>query len=101
MYLKVSSETITYTGKMKEKIILSVSILLISISVAAHLKLSPIFSDYMIVQRDAPVKIYGKGIHQNCVKVNFDGVDFQTKVEQDSSCKVTLPAFALNKKYNR
>lgn len=99
MYLKVSSETITYTGKMKEKIILSVSILLISISVAAHLKLSPIFSDYMIVQRDAAVKIYGKGIHQNCVKVNFDGVDFQTKVEQDSSWQVTLPAFALNKNY--
>lgn len=55
----------------------------------------------MIVQRDAPVKIYGKGIPQNSVNVNFDGVDFQTKVEQDSSWKVTLPAFALNKKYNR
>ncbi len=70
---------------MKEKIILSASILLISISVAAHLKLSPIFSNYMIAQRDAPVKIYGKGLPQNSVKVNFYGVDFQTIAEKDSS----------------
>ncbi|PXV59983.1 sialate O-acetylesterase [Dysgonomonas alginatilytica] len=85
---------------MKEKIILSVYIIFISISVtAANLRLSPLFSDYMIVQRDAPVKIYGKGIPGNNVEINFEGAGFQTKIEKDSSWLITLPEFALNKNY--
>lgn len=90
-----------YIDTMKVRVVLSVFGLLISVSLAAsNLKLSPIFSDFMIVQRNAPVKIYGKGIPENNVIIDCNGTGFLTKVEKDSSWLATLPALTLNKNYN-
>lgn len=86
---------------MSRKLILIQLILLCAIGAKpVNLKLSPLFSDHMIVQRDEPVKIFGKGLPNLPVSITFENQRYQTTVDRDSSWQIVLPNFKLKKEYN-
>ena len=54
-------------------------------------KLSAIFGDQMVLQRNKPVSIWGKGAPGEKVTVTFGSIRMNTKVATDSSWKIQLP----------
>lgn len=52
--------------------------------------LSPLISDGMVVQREAEVSIWGKGIPGENLKLTFLDKDYNTLVEEDGSWKILL-----------
>jgi sialate O-acetylesterase len=57
-----------------------------------QLNLSKIFSDNMVLQRDEPIVIWGKGNPQDLIQVNLDGKIQRTKTLVDSTWKVKFKA---------
>lgn len=51
----------------------------------AQLKVAEIFSDNMLLQRDKPVKIWGKGIPGSSISVQFSNTKRNTVVDSDSA----------------
>lgn len=62
-------------------------------------RLSPLFSNNMIVQREQPVKIFGYGNPNEIIKISLDGDLYKTTVDRDSLWQIMLPAFDLGNKY--
>lgn len=56
----------------------------------AQLKVAGIFSDNMLLQRDKPVKIWGKGIPGSSISVLFSNTKRNTVVDNDSAWLVTF-----------
>jgi sialate O-acetylesterase len=76
-------------ARMK-KIILLTCILGFSISISAAIRLPKIFSDNMVLQRDAPVKIWGWADRQANISVMFQGQTAETKSNSKGFWMVTL-----------
>ncbi|WP_268033703.1 sialate O-acetylesterase [Algoriphagus sp. PAP.12] len=57
----------------------------------SEVTLPRIISESMVLQRDQPVSIWGKGIPGENVRVSVAGVMSSTEVENDSTWKVGLP----------
>ncbi|MBK8880013.1 MAG: sialate O-acetylesterase [Haliscomenobacter sp.] len=61
------------------------------LSLAAQWNIAPVFSDYMVLQRDQPISVWGKGVPGEEVAVVFSGKTNRTEVAPDSSWLVVLP----------
>ena len=57
---------------------------------AGDLKLHPVFSSNMVLQRDQPVNVFGSGKPGTSVSVSFAGQTLPTTVQQDGKWKVVL-----------
>ena len=64
---------------------------------SAQLKCADIFSDHMVLQRDEPVSIWGKGVPGKVVEVKFNTVIRKATVKTDSSWMVAFQPQALNR----
>lgn len=58
----------------------------------ADVRLPGLFSDYMVIQRDKPVNVWGWADPDESVSVSFAGTTESTKAGQDGKWKVQLPA---------
>ena len=56
-----------------------------------------IFGDGMVLQRDKPVRVWGKAAAGEAVTVAFAGRTAQTQAAADGAWRVELPAFAASK----
>ena len=65
-------------------------LLFLPILAAGQLTLSPVFSDHMVMQRDAPLRIWGKGIPGKKISVSFDKQKHTSIVQKDSSWIIAL-----------
>ena len=65
---------------------------LVCFSSAGALELPNIFSDHMVLQREAPVRIWGKAEPGALVQVNFSGESVSSKVADDGRWELYLPA---------
>lgn len=57
----------------------------------AQWEVAPVFSDYMILQRNQPIRIWGKGAPGAVVSVQFSALEQTTTVQQDSSWMLVMP----------
>ncbi|HEX3044824.1 MAG TPA: sialate O-acetylesterase, partial [Bacillota bacterium] len=62
-------------------------------------KLSPLFSDGMVLQRDVPVKIWGCATVEAGVTITFLGRTYQTTAGPDGRWTVVLPAIPTGGPY--
>jgi sialate O-acetylesterase len=74
-----------------KNILTSIILLLAMSSAQAQLKLSKVFADSMIIQRNQPIKIWGKAIPNQVVTVTFNEQKYTSKTSTDSSFICTLP----------
>ncbi len=65
---------------------------------AAPLKISSLFSDGMVIQRDMPVHVFGTGKVGGTVSVSFKANTSQVKVNKDGRWFVALPEVSVSKK---
>lgn len=61
-----------------------------SLFINAEVKLAGIFSDNMVLQRDAPVKIWGWADKDENIKVKFNGQKLNTRAKKNASWEITL-----------
>ena len=61
---------------------------------SAQLRLSAIFSDHMVLQRDKPVKIWGSAVPGEKVHVNIGNVKAMAIADNTGHWMVTLPSFS-------
>jgi sialate O-acetylesterase len=81
------------------KIPLSVLFILICTQASSQLRLSAIFSDHMILQRDKPVKIWGAARAGDAVRVAVGKVERTAVTDQEGKWLVSLPAFGAGGPY--
>lgn len=74
--------------KLNIKIILISCFCLASMSLQATIRLSPVFSDNMVLQRDKPIKLWGWADKGETIEVNF--INQEKKVKADKSGNWTL-----------
>lgn len=72
--------------------------LLIIIPCFSQLKLASLFSDNMILQRNKPIKIFGKGIPGETVVVKFGGSKKKSIVNKDSAWAILFKSQKENNK---
>ena len=53
---------------------------------------APIFSDYMVLQRDTPIRVWGTGRPGEAVKVTFRETSLSATADRNGDWKVELPA---------
>lgn len=75
-----------------KKIILFSLLLLISLDNFAQLKLPKLISNHLILQRDKPIKIWGKAIPNADVNLLFDKDSFMTRADESGNWEFLLPA---------
>ena len=56
------------------------------------LRLPSVFGSHMVVQRDAPLPVWGQGEPGDTIQVSAMGVRRSTKVSSDGTWQVKLPA---------
>ncbi|GAA4442220.1 hypothetical protein GCM10023091_28610 [Ravibacter arvi] len=66
---------------------------------AKELSVARIFSDYMVLQRDKPVPVWGTGTPDDEVAVQLGGHSFRCKVGSDGRWQGNLPAFPAGGPY--
>ncbi|WP_343702576.1 hypothetical protein [Chitinophaga sp.] len=71
-------------------------ILLLPLAANAQLRVAPIFSNHMVLQRDAPIRIWGKSLPDKSVTVRFAGKEQKTLAGKDSSWRVSFPPQKFN-----
>ncbi|GHS98630.1 9-O-acetylesterase [Bacteroidia bacterium] len=62
-----------------------------AISAFGQIRLPQLISDGMIVQRDAPVKIWGWASPNEAVRLNFTGSAYKTVADKDGNWEIQLP----------
>jgi len=79
---------------MKKGIVCAVIVLLFTLSpsVAAELKLASPFTENMVLQREKPIPVWGKGKPGAEVAVSLNNNTVRAKVGKDGNWKVILPA---------
>lgn len=83
------------------KIALGCCFILLSISMAfAQVSLPRLIRDSMILQRDAPVKIWGWAAKNEKVKITFNHKIYKTVADAESKWNVVLPATKAGGPYN-
>lgn len=75
--------------KLIRSLILS-SLVLIAGSIHATVKLSTIFSDNMILQRDQPIRIWGKADKMESIEIHFLDQIKKTKADKNGNWIITL-----------
>ena len=60
-------------------------------SLRAELRVSPMFGDHMVLQRELPVPVWGKADPGDTVTVRFAGQEAQTRAGQDGKWMLQLP----------
>ena len=65
----------------------------------AIVTLPSVFSDNMVIQRDLPVKLWGRADQGESVSVTFNGVTVKTRTEKDGIWRVQLKAFPYGGPY--
>ncbi|MBQ6473899.1 MAG: beta galactosidase jelly roll domain-containing protein [Victivallales bacterium] len=76
---------------------LVVGALLCACGAMAALKVNPVFTSNMVLQREKPISFFGTGDKGKTVKVTFAGEESESKVE-DGSWQVTFPAMKVDHK---
>ena len=71
---------------------------LLSLPLAADVKLPAIFGNDMVVQRDAPLRVWGNADANEAVTVSFNGKKASTKTASSGLWSVELPAPKLDDK---
>ncbi|KQS30884.1 sialate O-acetylesterase [Dyadobacter sp. Leaf189] len=61
-------------------------------AVDSKLALAPVFSDHMVLQRNKPIKVYGKAAGGGNVTVEFLGQKIRAKADQSGKWNVVFPA---------
>ncbi|MCU0395960.1 MAG: sialate O-acetylesterase, partial [Chitinophagaceae bacterium] len=67
------------------------SCFLLPLLAMAQWEVAPVFSDGMMLQRNQPIRIWGKGVPGTSVSVQFSGMEKSTTVQPDSSWMLVLP----------
>lgn len=67
-----------------------VFLLWLPLGMCGQLKLSPVFSSHMVLQRDRPVTVWGKAIPGNAVEVQIGTENSKGLVQDDSTWQVVL-----------
>lgn len=65
--------------------------LLISLPASAELTVSSVFADNMVLQRDAELRVWGEADAGDSVKVTFNGVTKESRVEDNGEWLLILP----------
>lgn len=74
------------------KRILSLLLLAISTTLSAKVTLPKFFSDHMVLQREAPITIYGWATPGKIVKISFKNQNLEGKTNANGEWNVTFPA---------
>ena len=72
--------------------ILACAILSLAAQAHAELRVSPMFGDHMVLQREMPVPVWGKADAGDAVTVRFAGQEAQTRAGADGKWMLQLPA---------
>lgn len=56
------------------------------------IKMPTVFCDYMVLQRDKPIKVWGEVLPNKEVIISFDEVSYATQCDQDGKFSTYLPA---------
>lgn len=67
-------------------------LLFFSAATQAQLKISPLFADHMVIQRDKIFRVTGTAVPGKTVRVNFSGITRQTQADKHASWVVVFPA---------
>jgi sialate O-acetylesterase len=65
-------------------------------SVSAQLQLADCFADHMVLQRNQLNPVWGKGNPEATILLEFGNIKIETKIQQDSSWRLVLPALKAN-----
>jgi len=65
-------------------------------SLAADLRLSPVFGDHMVLQRDKPVKVWGWADSGEKITVEFAGQRKTAKAAKDGTWQVVLDPMSVS-----
>jgi sialate O-acetylesterase len=76
-------------------LILSVFCIVFAWQVYADIRLLKIFSNHMVVQREKPVRIWGRADAGENVSVVLNGTSFSTKVDKHGRWSGELPALPV------
>lgn len=71
-------------------------LLLLPLTLFAQLEVADIFSSGMVLQRDEPVPVWGKGRPGSTVEVRFGTITRKTKVNKKKEWLIWLPAMAAS-----
>jgi sialate O-acetylesterase len=82
------------------KIITGVLLLLAGVHASAQLRLSPIFGDHMILQRDKPLKIWGDAGNGETIRITIGQSKGKVIADKNGHWMITLPSFAAGGPYN-
>lgn len=83
-----------------------ITLLLFAIITIFAVEMPNYFSDNMVIQRDAPIKIFGKGMPNEDITVSLNGVSGKTTCDKSGNWLITLASqnaggpFVLNVKGN-
>jgi len=72
--------------------ILACTVLASILQVKAELRVSPMFGDHMVLQRELPVPVWGKADPSETITVRFAGQEMQTRAGADGKWMLRLPA---------
>jgi sialate O-acetylesterase len=73
--------------------------LLSAYAMKAEVRLPGFFTDHIVLQRDAPVKVWGWADKNESIEVVFNGQKLKTHVQKDGTWVVTLKAMAYGGPY--
>lgn len=83
--------------KNRFKVVATLLVLLIaSVQLNAVVRLAPIFSDNMVIQRDKPVVVWGVGVPGSALEIVFGGKSKQVVVNSDSTWTVQFSKQKVN-----
>jgi sialate O-acetylesterase len=81
------------------KILISFFTLFVVSASSAQIRLSAIFNDHMVLQRDKPVKIWGSARPGDIVRVSIGSVKNSTTADKNGRWQVVLPSFSAGGPY--
>ena len=85
---------------MKTRFVTGVFLLASIFQTSATIRLSGVFGDNMVIQRDVPIKVWGWGDKGEKVTVRFNGQKENTKVGRDGYWKVALKEMPFGGPYD-
>lgn len=75
-----------------KRIIFFIAMMLCALTLMAQLQMPAFFGDHMVLQRDMPIKVWGKAKPGKRVTVTLTGKKVSTKSDKEGAWSVTLPA---------
>lgn len=84
---------------MKKNMYIIYTLLLYVFSAQAEVKLPGIFSNRMVLQREAPIPIWGWAEPKETVIITFDGKQYKTQASQSGEWSLKLPKYKASGPY--